>query len=67
MDSVVLGEFTNGLDECYFSALQELVNMVHEKWLDGPYPFNDLAGADVDEFLDLLEKAEPIVSGDTAR
>jgi hypothetical protein len=28
------------------------------KWFDGPYPFNDLAGADVDEFLCTLEKAK---------
>jgi hypothetical protein len=50
-----LGAFPDGLDDKYFSALQELANAVHEKWLDGPYPFNDLAGADVDEFLHVLE------------
>ena len=52
-----LGGFAEDTDEEYFEALQELVNRVHEKWLDGPYPFNDLAGSDVDEFLHLLEEA----------
>jgi AbiU2 len=57
MDSAALGDFPKGLDDEYFSALQELVNEVHGKWFDGPYPFNDLAGADVDEFLHTLERA----------
>lgn len=57
MNSAALGEFPKGLDDEYFSALQELVNEVNEKWFDGPYPFNDLAGADVDEFLHTLERA----------
>lgn len=58
MGAAALGEFPEGLDYEYFAALQELVNLVHEKWLGGPYPFNDLAGADVEEFLHVLEKAE---------
>jgi len=57
MSSATLGEFPKGLDDRYFSVLQELVNAVHTKWIDGPYPFNDLAGPDVDEFLSILEKA----------
>ena len=57
-DSSVLGTFPKGLDEEYFSALQELANEVHTKWCGDPYPFNDLAGADVDEFLALLQKAK---------
>ena len=61
MGSAALGEFPEGLDDEYFSALQELVNAVHEKWLDGIFPFNDLAVADVEEFLHMLEKAEQIV------
>jgi len=64
MESAALGGFPEDLDDEYFSALQELVNAVSEKWLDGPYPFNDLAGADVEEFLHVLERAEPIVPGD---
>lgn len=61
MGAAVLGGFPEGLDDEYFAALQELVNAVHEKWIGGPYPFNDLAGADVEEFLHVLEKAEQIV------
>lgn len=56
MEASVLGEFHIGLDYEYFYVLQELVNAVHEKWVEGPYPFNDLAGADVEEFLHALEK-----------
>lgn len=53
-----LGGFSNDLDIEYFSALQGLANAVHEKWLGGPYPFNDLAIADVEEFLRVMERAE---------
>jgi len=57
MRGSALGAFPEGFDNQYFEALQDLVNAVHSKWLDGPYPFNDLAKADVEEFLALLERA----------
>ncbi len=57
MADAVLGSFAEGADEEYFAALQALVNEVHEKWVGGPYPFNDLAQADVREFLARLEQA----------
>ena len=50
-----LDGFPQGDDEDYFEALQELVNVVHDRWHGGPYPFNNLAEADVHEFLLLLE------------
>ena len=50
-----LGGFPKGEDEEYFETLQDLVNVIHERWLGGPYPFNDLAEGDVHEFLHLLE------------
>lgn len=50
-----LGEFPKGEDEEYFQILQNFVNMVHDRWLGGPYPFNDLAETDVHEFLHLLD------------
>lgn len=56
MADVALGSFPEGADEEYFAALQALVNEVHDKWVGGPYPFNDLARADVEEFLALLER-----------
>jgi len=56
MAGVVLGAFPEGADEEYFAALQALVNEVHEKWVGGPRPFNDLAQADVREFLALFEQ-----------
>lgn len=67
MSATTLGAFPEGLDHEYFVALQELVNTVHEKWLDGPYPFNDLARADVEEFLHVLGKAEQIGSADAQK
>lgn len=67
MGAAAFGEFPEGLDDEYFAALQELVNTVHEKWLGGPYPFNDLAGADVEEFLHVLEKAEQMVAADAQK
>lgn len=57
MESAALGAFPAGLDDEYFSVLQELANAVSERWLNGIYPFNDLAGADVDEFLHALERS----------
>ncbi len=51
-----LGSFPEGADDEYFEALQDLVNEVHEKWVGGPYPFNDLAQNDVLKFLALLER-----------
>lgn len=57
MGGGILGEFPEGLDDEYFEILQELVNAVHDKWIGGPYPFNTLAEADVEEFLHVLEKA----------
>lgn len=64
MGATALGGFPEGLDDEYFEALQELVNTVHKKWLGGPYPFNDLAGADVEEFLHVMKNAEQIVPAD---
>ena len=45
MADAALGSFPEGADEEYFAALQALVNEVHEKWVGGPCPFNDLAQA----------------------
>ena len=59
LDTVIrnasLGDFAEGDDDKYFAALQELVNTMHDRWVGGPYPFNDLAKADVREFLSYLE------------
>jgi hypothetical protein len=60
MGATALGGFQEGLDSEYFEALQEFVNTVHEKWFGGPYRFNDLAGADAEEFLHILKNAEQI-------
>lgn len=57
VNDVGLGSFSEGLDEKYFEQLQQLVNFIHDKWVGGPYPFNDLAVSDVEEFLALLNKA----------
>ena len=54
-----LGGFPKGEDDLYFAALQELADEVHDRWGDGgPYPFDDLAKADVCEFLHVLEKSQ---------
>jgi AbiU2 len=57
MADAVIGAFPEGADDNYFDTLQTLVNEVHQKWLGAPYPFNDLAGNDTQEFLLLLERA----------
>lgn len=56
MEDAPLGQFPEGADEAYFAVLQNLVNAVSEKWGEGSYAFNDLAGADVEEFLAVLRK-----------
>lgn len=50
------GTFRENLDNEYFDALQEFVNIVAIRWLGHPYPFNNLAKEDVGILLDLLEK-----------
>ena len=57
MADASLGDFPGGMDDEYFDALQALANEVHNKCIGGPYPFNDLAQVDVEEFLALLERA----------
>jgi HEPN superfamily AbiU2-like protein len=57
LENQVMGAFPEDKDEQYFKTLQELVNLVHDKWIGGLYPFNDLAISDVDEFLALLDEA----------
>jgi hypothetical protein len=57
IDDIPLGSFPEGADDTYFNALQALVNEVHGKWVGGPYPFNDLAGSDAEDFLTLLARA----------
>ena len=51
-----LGAFKEELDIEYFNLLQEFVDIVHNKYIGGPYPFNDLAEADVEIFLEKLNK-----------
>jgi hypothetical protein len=52
-----LGAFPLGMDVEYFDVLQQPVNMVSAKWLDSNiYPFNDLAAADVKQFLYILNR-----------
>ena len=56
MKNATLGDFTEGEDDKYFAVLQELVNTVHDSWVGGPFPFNDIAKADAFEFLSRLER-----------
>jgi AbiU2 len=44
----VLGGFPDGLDESYFSALQEFVDIAHDASAGGPYPFDTFAHTDVE-------------------
>jgi len=54
-----LGGFPEGEDDIYFAALQELVDEVHDRWVDGgPYPFDALCKNDVSEFLNVLERSK---------
>ncbi len=58
MDNTTLGSFPEDLDNKYFEVLQGFVNAVSVKWLSSKlYPFNDLAKADVDEFLEVLKRS----------
>lgn len=53
MADVALGSFSEGRDKEYIDPLQTMVNKVHEKWVGGPYPFSDLAKADIEEFFNV--------------
>lgn len=57
MQDETLGDFPENLDIQYFQVLQELADIVYSKWIGGPYLFNDLVEADVEEFLALMKKA----------
>jgi len=57
MRGKTVGAFPENADVLYFDALQELVNIVHTKWVGGEYPFNDFAKIDVEEFLELIKRA----------
>ena len=46
-----LGEFRGGEDDAYFEALQKFVNIVHEQYVGGPFPFDDLTKNDVEVFM----------------
>ena len=50
----VLGEFPEGMDDTYFETLQAFVNLVHDKRIGGPYPFDDLAKVDTEAFVEAL-------------
>jgi len=55
-----VGAFTEGKDVEYFQYLQELVSLVYEKWVGGPFIFEDmnLGKANAREYLGCLEKGE---------
>jgi len=55
--NTTLGSFSEDMSNKYFEVLQELANAVSAKWLGGPYPFNDLAKVDVEEFLEVLNRS----------
>lgn len=61
LESIVRGEplggFEEGKDIEYFKTLQIFVDEVHDKWIGGPYPFNDLVITDAEEFCHFLSRA----------
>ena len=46
LDDSSLGKFDKDADCRYFEALQEFVNVIHDKSIGGPYPFNEIAKND---------------------
>ncbi|MDZ5457542.1 AbiU2 domain-containing protein [Azohydromonas lata] len=50
-----LGDFQPEDDNKYFAALQEFVNLVYDRTIGGPYPFNDLVKNEVADFLAQLK------------
>ena len=57
MQGEPLGGFEDGKDIEYFKTLQAFVDEIHEKWIGGPYSFNDLAITDAEEFCHFLSRA----------
>lgn len=54
LDDKALGGFENGADIQYFRDLQEFVDLVHDKAIGGPWPFDHLAITDVHVLLNAL-------------
>jgi len=57
---ITLGAFDKGKEVEYFQVLQEFVNLIHEKSIGGPYPFDDFAKPDTDAFLKALSSSPRI-------
>lgn len=56
LESSSFGEFEKGADIKYFEALQEFVNIVHDRAVGGPFPFNDRAVSDANVLLAALTR-----------
>ena len=56
LDQSTLGAFPKGEDSKYFESLQEFVNIVHQNYLDGTYPFDDLVRNDVEFFKEAFRR-----------
>jgi hypothetical protein len=60
LESIVQGKPLGVFEDCkdieYFKTLQTFVDEVHEKWIGGPYPFNDLAINETEEFCHFLSR-----------
>ena len=52
LNAGALGHFAQDEDRRYFEVLQEFVNLVHDRVLGGPYPFNDIAKNDAHILLE---------------
>lgn len=59
-----LGAFPVDNDERYFVLLREFVDLVHDKVIGGPFPFDDLLLNDVDCFVAALCGAKPHLHAD---
>lgn len=55
MENVPIGCFEENKDRDYFDKLQEFVNIVHDKTIGGPYPFDSLVQSYTREFLSALK------------
>lgn len=49
-----LGGFRVGQDDAYFVTLQRFVDLVHDRVVGGPYPFDDFAAVDADAFIEAV-------------
>ena len=59
-----LGRFNVGDDIKYFACLQDFANLIYDKTVGGPWPFDDLVQNDVAAFMNCFKRGSVLIDGE---